>query len=50
MLGGRRGGRWVQNITAQGCVASLSKQTLKRETRDKIATSDWIIESAKGNG
>ena len=41
MLGGRRGGRMVQKITAQGCVASLSKQTSKRETRDNIRTYDW---------
>ena len=49
MLGRRRGGRWVQKFTAQGCVASLSKQTSKRETRDKIATYDWTRESEKGN-
>ena len=50
MLGRRRGGRWVQKFTAQGCVASLSKQTSKRETRDKIATYDWTERARKETG
>ena len=41
---------FYKKIISQGCEASLSKQTSKRETPDKIATYDWIRESEKGNG
>ena len=41
---------FLQKFTAQGCVASLSKQTSKRETPDKIATYDWTERARKETG